>query len=1079
MRNIMTAAGLVFACLAWLCLVTSGGLALAESDAHSIVGARFPSLSPDAKTIAFTYLGDIWTVSAEGGRASRVTVHASLDGLACWSPDGKWLAFTSTREYNADVFVISSSGGVPKRLTFHGAHDSVYSWSPDGNSVLFYSNRELNTPVRGGSVFAVSPDGGVPARALDCSGSDGILSPDGTTLAFVRGATPWWRRGYHGSANRDIWLKRLDGPSAVQFTKFDGSDSDPMWSADGTRLYFLSDRGGVTNVWVKPIARGEAQKLTDFDRDGVVHARIALNGSRIVCEFDGELYLVNPTSGEHHKLKIRAPSDLKENTTELETFTREASEFALSTDGKQIAFVVHGEIFAMRASGAKKWLQLTHTPAREQDVAWSPDGTKIAFCSDRNGNRDLFLMESTDHKEKRLCCSRHRRTTPLVATEAEEYAPVWSPDGKKVAYLRGRGDLWVVDRKGKNAIKLAEGLFIRNVGWAPDGSWLVLSKTCSDWQSDIFIVSSDGKQLHNITKNPAWDCNPRVSKDGKKIVFLSNRNANRLRHGNQDVWHVFLTRRDEEKYRARRSGDLEEKAKAKAFKKAKKAKHKRGFWDFLLRKKPRKKAVAKKLAIDFEDIHLRAMKVSRTQGSAWALSVSPDGKSYAFGSDAFGRGDVYVVDEFGRRSRRLTSSGMDPREIVWAPKAKQVFVLSAAGKIIKVKPSGANRPVPFSAKMRIDHRAERVQMFDEAWRAMRDYFYDKNMHGVDWVKVKEKYLPLLGSVATPGGFRVVLAQMIGELRSSHTAVWGSRDRKYEPTGQLGLRFDAKSQGRGLRVSRVLPDGPSDQPGSKIAVGDTVLAIDGVKVDKASNPFALLRGKVDERVDLSVIKRGRRRPMLVTVKAWSSRAIADKVYLAWVKSRKALVKKLSGGRVGYTHIRWMAQSSYEEFLKELTHEMTDKESLIVDVRFNSGGNLHDELLSVLGRDVYFYFEDRDKSRKVMQPRFNWRKPVVALINEYSHSDAEVFPYSFRKLGIGKLVGVPTSGGVIFVSGGVTLLDGTFVLIPQWGAYTLAGKELEGKGVEPDIYVENPPEQDFSMTSDDQLKTAVEALLKQTK
>jgi len=351
------------------------------------------------------------------------------------------------------------------------------------------------------------------------------------------------------------------------------------------------------------------------------------------------------------------------------------------------------------------------------------------------------------------------------------------------------------------------------------------------------------------------------------------------------------------------------------------------------------------------------------------------------------------------------------------------------------------------------------------------------MHGVDWAKVKEKYLPMLGSVATPGGFRLVLVQMIGDLRSSHTWVWSPRDPKYEPTGQLGLRFDANWRGRGLRVSRVVPDGPSDLPGSEIGVGDVILAIDGVEVDSKKNPFALLRGKVDERIDLEVLKGGRGRPMLVTVKAWSSRAITDKVYLSWVKSRKALVKKLSGGRVGYTHIRWMAQSSYEEFLKELTHEMTDKEALIVDVRFNSGGNLHDELLSVLGRDVYFYFEDRDKSLKVMQPRFNWRKPVVALINEYSHSDAEVFPYSFRKLGIGKLVGVPTSGGVIFVSGGVSLLDGTFVLIPQWGAYTLTGEELEGRGVKPDIYVENPPEQDFSMTSDDQLKRAVEALLEQ--
>lgn len=1070
-----------------LCVLSLGQDAPPVQGESSIIGARHPSISPDGQTIAFTYLGDIWTVPAGGGLAKRLTVHSTFDGPSCWSPDGKWLAFSSMREKNADIFVASSSGGVPKRLTFHGAYDAVCSWSPDGKSILFYSNRGIDTPVDMGSVFAVSPEGGLPTRLIDCSASFGAISPDGRTLAFVRGDMPWWRRGYRGSANQDVWLRPLDGGAAVRFTDFEGEDHDPMWSASGSELYFLSDRDDVTNVWVAAIAGGEARKVSDFERDGVVHAQIALNGSKIVCELDGEIYAVDPASGQHQKLSIQAPSDVKENTSELKTFTANASEVALSKDGQEIAFVVHGELFAMKASGAResmrltrKCIRLTETAAREDGIAWSPDGKKLAFCSDRNGSRDIFVMESTDPKEKRLSESRHRKTTPLVATSAAEYAPVWSPDGKKIAYLKDRGDLCVMDSDGKNSKMIADGPFIDSVTWAPDASWLVFTKMLQGLQSDIFIASSDGQELQNITKNPAWDGNPRIDRDGKRVVFLSNRGSGWQPGGSCDVWHVFLTKKEEEQYLARRAGDEEEdKAAKKAKMKQPQEKKKRRFWDFLALKKRPKEKEKKALPIDFEDIHLRAMRVSRTQGSAWALSVAPDGKTYAFGSDAFGGSDVYLIDYFGRESRRLTSSGLDPQQIIWGPKSDGMFVLSRGGTIVELSTNGVVKPAPFVAKMTIDHDAERLQMFDEAWRAIDTYFYDRNFHGVDWASVKKKYLPLLETALTQQDFVIVLSQMIGELRASHTWVWSPLDPDYEETGQLGLRFDAEWEGRGLRVSEVVPDGPGGLPGSKITVGDVILSIDGVQVDKMTNPYNLLKGKVDEMVDLTVLTGGRGEPKLVTVKAWSWPDVSDKVYLAWVASRKALVEKFSQGKVGYTHIRYMGQKPYKDFLTELTHELADKEALIVDVRYNGGGNLHDELLSVLGRDVYFYFEDRNKSLKVMQPRFNWRKPAAVLINEYSFSDAEVFPYSFRKLGIGKLIGVPTAGGVIFVSGGVELLDGTFVMIPQWGAYTLEGKELEGVGVEPDIYVENPPEQDYSMTTDDQLKKAVEALLAEVK
>ncbi len=1067
--------------LAAFCVLSLAPGAFAEDEPDSILGARYPSISPDGETIAFTYLGDLWRVPAEGGRATRLTVHPDFDGPSSWSPDGKWLAFSSTREYNSDVFVMPASGGVPNRLTYHADTDIVCGWSPDGKRVLFCSNRGVNPLIRPDSLFTVSPDGGLPIPMINFTANYGVLSPSGDTLAFVRGFIPSWLEGYSGSDDRDIWLTRLDGSPAAQFTDFEGNDVDPMWSEDSSKLYFLSDRDGVTNVWSKPVVGGEADKVTSFEQEGVVHAQIALNGSIIVCELHGEVYRVDPATGEHRRVIIQAPSDLKRNQVELETFRSKASEFALSKDAKQIAFVVHGEVFAMSASEPKEWTRLTETAAREDGLSWGPKGKKLAFCSDRNGNRDLFVMESTDSKEKRLSHSRHRRTTPLAATTAAEYSPVWAPDGKKVAYLVGQGDLWVADSSGKEPKLIAEGPAIEEVMWGPDGSWLVFSKLCAGWQSEIFIVSSDGEELHNITKNPARDFNPCVSEDGTKVVFLSHRGYRWQNTYEHDVWHVFLTKRAEEEYRARRDGDVEDEATKKPKKSKKKEvrkekKKKRTLLD-LFRKK--KKPERKGLEFDFEDIHTRAMRISTTKGSAWALSVSPDGKTYAFGSDAFGDRNVYAVDEFGKQSRQLTDSGLDPREIIWHPNGKSMFVLSEGGTIAELRTTGQMRPVPFTAKMTIDHKGERLQMFNETWGMINRFFYDKDFHGVDWAAVREKYLPLLETVSTTEEFVMLLSQMVGELGTSHSSVRAPRDPDFKETGQLGLRFDPAWKGRGLRVSGVVPDGPTDLPGSEIHEGDVILSIDGLKIDKMNNPFDALMGKVDELVDLEVLKDGRGKPRLVTVKAWSKWDISQKMYLAWVASRKALVEKLSGGKVGYVHLRWMSPTYYQEFLNGLTHEMADKEALIVDVRFNGGGygELQDALLSVLGRDVYFYFEDRDKSLKVMQPRFNWRKPIAVVMNEYSMSAAETFPYSFRHLGIGKLIGVPTPGGVVCVSGYKRLLDGTLYQVPQWGSYTLEGEELEGVGVKPDIYVENPPEQDFSMTSDDQLKKAVEELLRQ--
>ncbi|MBN1592346.1 MAG: PD40 domain-containing protein [Candidatus Coatesbacteria bacterium] len=1045
-----------------LLIFSTAFICSASPSEEPITGASFPALSPDGEKICFSYLGDLWVVSSKGGDASRLTVHEAADIRPRWSPDGKQIAFSSFRNAVADVFVIPSSGGVPRQITFNSSNDLVSNWSADCRWILFDSYRGYDAPISEGSTYKVSIDGGLPLRMMDCTGQLGALSPDGNTLAFKRGRAHWWRKGYRGSVNGDIWVKSMGGPSATRLTDFDGKDTDPMWSPDGEYLYFLSDRDGATNVWRMPSSGGDATQITNLKTDGAADAGMALNGSLIVFCLDWRIYTADPNTGAVAEVPIYAPSDQKVNPIEPRTYTDGADELSLSPDGEQIAFVVRGEIFVMRRTGGEA-MRITESPANDREISWSPDGLSLLFCSDRHGTRDIFAVTSSDERYPRLCDSRLRKITLLAGTDAEENAATWSPDGKHIAFFVDRGDLWLMKADGSHKRLLVEGPHNNRIDWSPDSRWISYTRMGFHYITGVWVVSIDGGTPHLITEDASDSYGALWSHSGDRLVYLSSLKARHDHSPQADLMQVFLTKRAHERFLDRRDAyrdDLE-----------------RG--DLLALYGPNKPPRA--IEIEFDNIEKRMVRITDITFETRDFSISPDDLTIAINTVSLGRDEVYLVNEFGKSLRGL-AAGQTYK--VWAPEGDRIYGLTRSGviKVTEIEDMGTReeelfaKDIPFIAKMEIDHIAERKQMLLEGWRILDKFFYDANFHGADWAAVKDKYLSLLSGISNDYDFVRLLNIMTGELSASHLGAWRRYDGQRRDVGSLGLEFDQSYEGKGLKVSRVIEGGPCSLPGTRIDVGEIVLSIDGTPVNLSVNYHVLLSGRIGKKVDIEVAKTSDAKPRIVTVKPDSYEVDWRRSYEMWAESRKKLADEYSDGRIGYIHIRQMGLGSFLEFIRQLVIEARDKDALVIDVRYNGGGYTHDAVLEAIGRPAYMLFKDRLGDMSAFQPKFAWGKPMTVLINECSGSNAEIFPHSFRQLGLGKLVGKTTGGGVIGTTG-IRLLDGTYFRLPIRGCYTLEGKTLENMGIQPDIYVENPPEQDFSTEADDQLKAAVDDLLKQ--
>jgi len=1025
----------VVPCSLWLTLAASG-----VSAADPIKFARMPDISPDGKQVAFSYLGDIWVADVAGGPARHLTMHEKHDISPLFSPDGKWIAFSSNRHGTYDVFVVPVRGGRPTRLTFDSADDIATDWSPDSQTLLFTSGRYAEFPSRQ-EMYTVAATGGMPRKISAFEGREGVFSPKGDMIAYVRGPGTWYRKGYRGSSNDDIWICNADGTNNRQITKFVGQDNGVMWSYDGRALYYVSETAGSPANIVKQelaadfsgTAKSPAQPLTVQKEDSVRRARINATGEWIVYECGPDVCLVNTKTKANRTLQLEVYADDKTNLEKTSTFTSGASEFSLSPDEKHLTVVVQGEIFLLKRTGGKA-KRLTENPAFDHGVAWSPDGKSLLFLSDRSGHEDIYALESDDAEHKELLKAHRFKVKQLTKTAEPELGVSFTTDGKRVTFLRG-GVLYGMNPDGGDEKVLLRDGQVIDYEWSPDGKWLVYSRLDDHFASELFIVPAGGPTAkdpaRNVTRFATWNAGVTWSKTGDRLAFISQRSNNKM-----SAYVLSLLR-------PAVPGSTEPKG----------------------------------ASFDWEGIHLRVKQP--TSMTATQCAISADGTRIAFRGGQDGD-DLWVASSDGGSLTRLTTGNTKPTQIQWSRLfGNMIYFRDGSGNVRTVTIGGATTApstIAFQARMTVRQDDLYAEMFEQSWRFLNENFYDPAFHGADWNKVREKYRPMVKHCVHREDLYALVSLMLGELNASHLGISGKTAGPEQQTADLGLIFDPAYKGSGLKIAEVLRGGPADRRGITLNVGDVVVAIDREELDGKNDPASILNDRVGEVVELTVTPnpadpKSRRS---VEIQAVSRSTITNLQYERWVKKNFDRVTELSKGKLGYIHIPSMDDAGLDRFVRALYSDCFDKEGIVLDVRYNGGGFTHEQVLNYIGGKEHTFFHHRHGGSGLALNRGDrrWTKPLTLLINNRSYSDAEIFPHAFRTLGLGKLVGQPT-GGLVIGTRGVTLIDGSTFRTPRIGVTTNKGVNMEKEGVAPDVLVEPHPDE-MARGLDPQLDRAVQVL-----
>lgn len=1053
----------------------------AAVSAGNVSWLRYPAISPDGKTIAFSYKGDLYLVDSQGGEARQLTTNPYYDYAPVWSPDGKTLAFASDRQGNFDIYTVSPDGGVPRRVTTHSAKETPWTFTPDGKSILFTaqiqdpSSSALFPKSSMTELYSVDVEGGRPVQVLATPAEE--VSFIGKSDAFVyqdcKGGENIWRKHHTSSITRDLW-KYEDGKH-VKLTSFEGEDRCPRVSADGKTVYFMSERDGSFNVYSFPLA--DPSKVTKMTRHKTHPVRfLTISRDGILCYgYDGDIY-VNNGSGASRKINVSIDSDKNESDVAVLDVTG-GGDNDVSKDGKQIAFISRGEVF-VTSTEYKTVKQITDTPAAEADVVFSPDGKMLAYSSERDGIWNIYTAELAHKEDVMFPYATLVEEKPLFKNnKIDRRGPVFSPDGKEIAYVEDRDKLVIYNIESGKTRQITDGsqcystYGVFDFSWSPDGKWITMSY-CSNGHypyDDIGIVSTKGGEpMINLTGSGYTDSSPQWVLDGNAILFKSERYGMR-NHASwgtlEDVMIVFLNRKAYEDFRMTK----EQKELADEIEKLSKEgeSEEKGAKDS---KKDDKKV--EDIVVELDGIDDRILRLTHASAALGSAALSKDGNTLYYQASYEGGMNLWKVDlEEGSPVKVGPARG----RMKWDGKQAYLYVLG--GRFSKMK-DGAKSLENISVKteMKMDLAAEREYMFNHVYRQEKERFYNEKMHGVDWEMLTAEYRKFLPHINNNYDFAELLSEYLGELNVSHTGS-GYRapsGRNKASTANLGVFFDLDWNEDGLKVAEIVKQGPFDKASSKLEEGDIIVSIDGNKIMKDTDYYPFLDGKVGKRVLLEVRKSSGEVIDIVTVPI-SDAAFSTLLYKRWVKQNAEKVEKLSGGRLGYVHIEGMNDASFRTVYSDILGRYNHCDGIVIDTRFNGGGRLHEDIEVLFSGEKYLTQEVRGKDACDMPSR-RYNKASIMIMGEANYSNAHGTPWVYKYKNMGLLVGKPVPGTMTSVNW-ETLQDPTLYFgIPVVGYRKADGTYLENDQLHPDIDVENTKE--LVVTGrDEQLEAAVRALLQQ--